>query len=123
MLFWPNMCSASCLQVRAESYGACGLRHHDSKLKERSHEHTLTVGSRARIEANVRARAVSSGGTLSGSVSVLERFELQPRGTLTGMLEAARVQISDGAMLNAKVAMPPRKPAAARAATSARATR
>jgi cytoskeletal protein CcmA (bactofilin family) len=72
-------------------------------------EHTLTVGPQARLDADVRARAVVVAGTLSGSVSALERFELQARGTLEGTLEAPRVQIADGALLNAKVAMPPRK--------------
>ncbi len=142
---WPNICMASCLQVRAGADGAGSfetLRGQDMTTaslenihmpgeslrikgdivaKEDLHfhgqiegtisvpDHTLIVGPRARIEANVRAKAVVVGGTLSGSVSALERFELEARGTLEGTLEAPRVQISDGAMLNAKVAMPPRK--------------
>jgi len=72
-------------------------------------EHTLIVGPQARLEADVQARAVVVAGMLSGSVSALERFELQAQGTLEGTLEAPRVQISDGALLHAKVAMPPRK--------------
>jgi cytoskeletal protein CcmA (bactofilin family) len=73
-------------------------------------EHTLIVGPQARCEADVQAKAVVVAGMLSGSVSALERFELQAQGTLEGTLEAPRVQIADGAMLQAKVAMPPRKP-------------
>ena len=72
-------------------------------------EHTLIVGPQARLEANVKAKSVVVAGMLSGSVSALERFELQAQGTLEGTLEAPRVQISDGALLHAKVAMPPRK--------------
>jgi cytoskeletal protein CcmA (bactofilin family) len=72
-------------------------------------EHTLIVGPQARLEADVEARAVVVAGMLSGSVSALERFELQAQGTLEGTLEAPRVQIFDGALLHAKVAMPPRK--------------
>ena len=72
-------------------------------------EHTLTVGPQARLEADVKARAVVVAGMLSGSVSALERFEIQAQGTLEGTLEAPRVQIADGALLHASVAMPPRK--------------
>ncbi len=71
-------------------------------------EHTLTVGPQARVEADVHARAIVVAGMLSGNVSALERFELQAKGTLEGTLEAPRVQIFDGAVLQAKVAMPPR---------------
>ncbi len=72
-------------------------------------EHTLIVGPQARLEADVEARAVVVAGMLSGSVSARERFELQAQGTLEGTLEAPRVRIYDGALLQAKVAMPPRK--------------
>jgi cytoskeletal protein CcmA (bactofilin family) len=72
-------------------------------------EHTLIVGPQARLEADVQARAVVVAGMLSGSVSAQERFELQAQGTLEGTVEAPRVQIADGAMLHAKVEMPPRK--------------
>jgi cytoskeletal protein CcmA (bactofilin family) len=72
-------------------------------------EHTLIVGPQARLEADVEARAVVVVGKLSGSVSALERFELQAQGTLEGTLESPRVRIYDGALLQAKVAMPPRK--------------
>jgi cytoskeletal protein CcmA (bactofilin family) len=72
-------------------------------------EHTLIVGPQARLEADVQAKSVVVAGMLSGSVSALERFELQAEGTLEGTLEAPRVQICDGALMHAKVAMPPRK--------------
>jgi len=75
-------------------------------------EHTLFVGPQARLEADVQARAVVVAGMLGGSVSALERFELQAQGTLEGTLEAPRVQVFDGASLRAKVAMPPRATAA-----------
>ncbi len=71
-------------------------------------EHTLTVGPQARLKADVQARSVVVAGILSGSVSALERFELQAQGTLEGTLEAPRVHVSDGALLRGKVAMPPR---------------
>jgi cytoskeletal protein CcmA (bactofilin family) len=77
-------------------------------------EHTLTVGLQARLEADVQARSVVVAGILSGSVSALERFELQAQGTLEGTLEAPLVHVFEGAVLRAKVAMPPRAtPAAA----------
>ncbi len=71
-------------------------------------EHTLVVGPEARLDADVQARAVVVAGTLCGNVSAFERFELQAQGTLEGTLEAPRVQVAEGALLRAKVAMPPR---------------
>jgi cytoskeletal protein CcmA (bactofilin family) len=72
-------------------------------------EHTLIVGPTARLDADVKARAVVVAGMLSGSVAALERFEIQAQGTLEGTLESPLVQIADGALLHATVAMPPRK--------------
>jgi cytoskeletal protein CcmA (bactofilin family) len=71
-------------------------------------EHTLVVGLQAVVEADVKARAVVVVGTLRGNVSARERFELQEQGSLEGTLEAPRIQVHEGALLRAKVAMPAR---------------
>jgi cytoskeletal protein CcmA (bactofilin family) len=71
-------------------------------------EHTLIVGPQALLEADVRARAIIVSGTLRGNVSARERFELQEQGTLEGTLEAPRIQVHEGALLQVKVAMPAR---------------
>jgi cytoskeletal protein CcmA (bactofilin family) len=76
-------------------------------------EHTLVVGPQARLHVDVQARAVVVAGTLNGSVTARERFELQEQGTLDGTLEAPRLAIRDGATLHAKVTMPPRTKSAA----------
>jgi cytoskeletal protein CcmA (bactofilin family) len=81
-------------------------------------EHTLVVGPQAHLNVDVHARAVVVAGTLNGSVTARERFELQEQGTLDGTLEAPRLAVRDGATLRAKITMPPRtkadaKPAAA----------
>jgi cytoskeletal protein CcmA (bactofilin family) len=71
-------------------------------------EHTLVVGAQAVIDADVQARAIVVAGTLRGNVSARERFELQEQGSLEGTLEAPRIQVCEGALLRAKVAMPAR---------------
>jgi cytoskeletal protein CcmA (bactofilin family) len=79
-------------------------------------EHTLVVGPQARVEADVRAKAIVVAGTLHGNVSARERFELQEQGTLEGTLEAPRIQIREGALLRVKVTMPAKPAGAAPAA-------
>jgi cytoskeletal protein CcmA (bactofilin family) len=71
-------------------------------------EHTLTVGAQAHIAADVQARAIVVSGTLTGTVTARERFELQPSGNLEGTLDAPRIAVHDGAFLRAQIAMPAR---------------
>jgi cytoskeletal protein CcmA (bactofilin family) len=71
--------------------------------------HTLFVGPQAKIAADVQAKAIVVAGTLTGTVTARERFELQAQGTMEGTLETPRLHVHDGAQLRAKVTMPERK--------------
>lgn len=71
-------------------------------------EHTLIVGPRSRIAADVQAKSIVVAGTLSGTIAALERFELQNEGNLEGALESPRISVHEGAFLRATVSMPDR---------------
>jgi cytoskeletal protein CcmA (bactofilin family) len=71
-------------------------------------EHTLILGPRSRIVADVQARAIVAAGTIEGAVTVRESFELQEQGNLEGTLEAPLITVRDGAFLRAKITMPER---------------
>jgi cytoskeletal protein CcmA (bactofilin family) len=70
--------------------------------------HTLIVGQQSKVTADVQANAIVVAGTLTGSASARERFELLEHGTLQGTLASPRISVREGAFLNAKVQMPDR---------------
>jgi cytoskeletal protein CcmA (bactofilin family) len=71
-------------------------------------EHTLIVGPKSRIAADVQAKAIVVAGTLTGTIAARERFELQDKGNLEGSVEAPRIAVHEGAFLRATVTMPAR---------------
>lgn len=69
-------------------------------------DHTLTVGANSRIDAEVVAKVLVVQGTVKGDVTVKEKFELRPGGTVEGTLNAPKVAIAEGAHFNGKIEMP-----------------
>ena len=63
----------------------------------------LTIGSSARVDADVAARDVIILGMLNGNVTAAARVELRKGGNLTGNIRAARLSIEEGALLTGKV--------------------
>jgi cytoskeletal protein CcmA (bactofilin family) len=82
-------------------------------------ENVLTIGTNARISAEVTAKAVVVLGQLTGNVTVKEKFELRAGGSMQGNVKAPRIAMADGAVFNGKVEMPGAKPVAAPAAPAA----
>ena len=87
----------------------------------------LTIGSTARVDADVAARDVVILGVLNGNVTASARVELRKGGNLTGNIRAARLSIEEGALLSGKVELtdtagskvaPPGNPAGGSLATS-----
>ena len=60
-------------------------------------DNVLTVGTNARIEAEVVAKTVVVLGHVVGNVTVKEKFELKAGGTMQGNLNAPRIAMADGA--------------------------
>jgi cytoskeletal protein CcmA (bactofilin family) len=69
-------------------------------------DNVLTVGTSARINAEVVAKAVVVLGQLTGNVTVKEKFELRGGGSMQGNVKAPRIAMADGSVFNGKVEMP-----------------
>jgi len=74
-------------------------------------DNVLTVGTNARIEAEVVAKTVVVLGHVVGNVTVKEKFELKGGGTMQGNLNAPRIAMADGATFGGKIEMPQLKAA------------
>ncbi len=85
-------------------------------------EGTLIVGPEARIEADIRVARLLVSGVIEGQIEVLDRVELHAGSWLRGSLRAPRIQVDDGARLEARVRMragSPRAPGAVLSASGA----
>ena len=70
---------------------------------------TFTVGSNARVSAEIEAREVVIRGEVIGSLRSCERVHIWSTGKLTGDMETRGIVIEDGAVLHSKVATPQAK--------------
>jgi cytoskeletal protein CcmA (bactofilin family) len=63
----------------------------------------LSIGARARVQANVTARDVLVQGVLQGNIQATGRVELRAGSTVTGDIHAARLSIEENAVFSGKV--------------------
>jgi cytoskeletal protein CcmA (bactofilin family) len=77
-------------------------------------DNVLTVGTNAKIDAEVVAKCVIVLGQLVGNVTAKEKFELRAGGSMQGNLNAPRIAMADGAIFGGKIEMPQAKAAAPR---------
>lgn len=63
----------------------------------------LTIGSNARVQANVAARDVVILGTLNGNINASGRVEMRAGCHVTGDLKAGRLAIEENAVFSGKV--------------------
>ena len=66
---------------------------------------SVTVESEGIVEADIDARSVAIGGTVTGNVTASERVDLLAGGRLIGDVKAARLTIADGATFKGNVDM------------------
>ncbi len=69
-------------------------------------QHKLTVGSGARVEADIVASAVTVLGTVTGHLTAKDRIDIQPGGVVEGQLTTPKLVIGEGARFNGSVEMP-----------------
>jgi cytoskeletal protein CcmA (bactofilin family) len=65
----------------------------------------LTIGERARLEADVRGARVHVHGEVTGAITASDRIELTRSATVNGSLSANRVVLADGATFNGGIDM------------------
>ena len=68
----------------------------------------LTVGKNARIQGEIRTKAVIVDGTVDGNITAAERCELRAGCTVRGDIEAPRLVVDEAATFigSAKIATP-----------------
>ncbi len=65
----------------------------------------LIVGEKAQIKADINVHKAVIMGTITGSVSALDKIELYPPAKITGDICAPMITIESGAILNGKCVM------------------
>src|SRR5260370_40069945 len=88
----------SSLQVKGEITGTEDLLI-DGAVEGRIHldERKLTVGTTAKVTADIDARDVVVYGYLKGNVRAKRRIEIKKDGAIIGNLTTAQIMIEDGA--------------------------
>jgi cytoskeletal protein CcmA (bactofilin family) len=86
------------------------------------HEHRLTIGPNARVQAALKAREVVIYGSIQGNVEAADKIDIKKEAKLVGDIKTTRIMIEDGAYFKGSIditknAQPPR-PAVGAAAPS-----
>jgi cytoskeletal protein CcmA (bactofilin family) len=68
-------------------------------------QNVLTIGSNARIKAQVFAKAVIILGEVTGNVSASEKVDIRDNGSVDGDIAAPRVAIAEGAHFRGSIDM------------------
>jgi cytoskeletal protein CcmA (bactofilin family) len=68
-------------------------------------DHVLTIGSNARITAQVTAKAIVVFGHVRGNLSAAEKVDIRESGSVEGDVVSPRVAIADGAHFRGSVDM------------------
>jgi cytoskeletal protein CcmA (bactofilin family) len=84
------------------------------------HEHRLTIGPNARVQAGLKAREIVIHGSIQGNVEAADKIDIKKEAKLVGDIKTSRIVIEDGAYFKgsidiSKSAVPPRPGQAATA--------
>jgi len=77
------------------------------------HEHRLTIGPNARVQAGLKAREVVIYGSIQGNVEAADKIDIKKEAKLVGDIKTTRIMIEDGAYFKGSIditknAQPPR---------------
>ena len=80
----------------------------DARLKGRiaAPRHELTIGPRARIEAEVQAAAVIVHGKVKGNITATRRVRIGESGAVEGDIATPRFAIAEGGYMQGRVGLP-----------------
>ena len=67
--------------------------------------HQVTIGANGKVTAQVEAKNVVVIGHVAGNVTAGERVEVQATGVVDGDIEAPRLLIQEGAVVNGSISM------------------
>src|SRR5579885_1117007 len=86
------------------------------------HEHRLTIGPNARVQAGLKAREIIIHGSIQGNVDATDKIDIKKEAKLVGDIKTSRIVIEDGAYFKGSIdiskAAPAPRPATPPAATA-----
>ncbi|HLH01187.1 MAG TPA: polymer-forming cytoskeletal protein [Bryobacteraceae bacterium] len=84
------------------------------------HEHRLTIGPNARVQAGLKAREIVIQGSIHGNVDATDKIDIKKEAKLVGDIKTSRIVIEDGAYFKGSIDISkpnaPAKPVPAQAA-------
>jgi len=89
------------------------------------HEHRLTIGPNARVQAGLKAREIIIQGSIQGNVDATDKIDIKKEAKLVGDIKTSRIVIEDGAYFKGSIdiskpnAARPQAPAAGSTSTPA----
>lgn len=89
------------------------------------HEHRLTIGPNARVQAGLKAREIVIQGSIQGNVDAVDKIDIKKEAKLVGDIKTSRIVIEDGAYFKGSIDIskatavkPPQTPQSPSSATS-----
>jgi cytoskeletal protein CcmA (bactofilin family) len=67
------------------------------------HDHALTIGPAAQIQADIAARSVTIRGTVTGTITAAGLVEIRETGSLEGDIISPHVSVAEGAVVRGRI--------------------
>jgi cytoskeletal protein CcmA (bactofilin family) len=67
------------------------------------HEHRLTIGPNARVQAGLKAREIVIQGSIQGNVDAVDKIDIKKEAKLVGDIKTSRIVIEDGAYFKGSI--------------------
>jgi cytoskeletal protein CcmA (bactofilin family) len=67
------------------------------------HEHRLTIGPNARVQAGLKAREIVIQGSIQGNVEAADKIDIRKEAKLVGDIKTSRIVIEDGAYFKGSI--------------------
>ena len=67
------------------------------------HEHRLTIGPNARVQAGLKAREIIIQGSIQGNVEAADKIDIKKEAKLVGDIKTSRIVIEDGAYFKGSI--------------------
>ncbi len=65
----------------------------------------ITIGSKANVEADIKAQSMTMSGKMNGNVSIHGKIEITREAKFMGQIKAKSISIEDGAYIKASIEM------------------
>ena len=67
------------------------------------HDHRLTIGPNARVQAGLKAREIIIHGSIQGNVESTDKIDIKKEAKLVGDIKTSRIVIEDGAYFKGSI--------------------